>query len=86
MSFSQLKKPNMFANAKKTVVYLHCESLLAVNNSYSLYSTKGNSTLRQTKTQDNLENMCKVFEAKSTSDFICMPIHSLSGISTGSNK
>lgn len=65
----------------KTVVYFHCKSLLAVNNSYSLDNTKGNITLCRTETQDNLENMRTAFEVKLTSDFICMPIHSSSTLS-----
>lgn len=65
----------------KTFVYFHCKSLIAVNNSYSLDNAKGNIILCQTETQDNLENMCKAFEVKLTSDFICMPIPTLSGVS-----
>lgn len=70
----------------ETVVYFHCKSLLPINNSYSLDNTKGNITLCRTETQDNLENMRKAFEVKLTSDVICMPIHSLSGVYIVSNK
>ena len=38
------------------------------------------------RTQDNLENMHTAFEVKLTSDFICMPIHSLPGVYIVSNK
>lgn len=70
----------------KTVVYFHCKSLLAVNNSYSLDKTKGKIMLCWTKTQDNLENVCTAFEVKLTSDFTCMPICSLSGVYIVSNE